>query len=244
MKFSDIPKFVINLKRRPDRLESIKKEMDYMGWDYEIFEGVDIGSYMGCTLSHFEIFKIAEERGYQKVMIIEDDTQFMPFSHDLISKIESELSDFQYFNFGPTLNRKVNVSETYHYLLDLKNLPPKQNEEQRGIYTTNCCIYDVSIFDLIKKINEVQFHDGSFYYAIDDYIYQFVMPNCDSYCPIIPITTQGNDYSDVSGGMYNNFYTQTYNWNLYSPIKLSHEYLNSNTNSEKKINKIKDIITL
>jgi hypothetical protein len=244
MKFSEIPKFVINLKRRPDRLESIKKEMDYMGWDYEIFEGVDIGSYMGCTLSHFEIFKIAEERGYKKVMIIEDDTQFMPFAHDLIEKIESEIGEFDYINFGPTLNRKLNIAEGFKYLLDLRNMPPKEREEQRGIYTTNCCIYDSSIFDMIRKIDDVKFHDGSFYYAIDDYIYQFVMPNSVSYCPILPITTQGNDYSDVSGGMYNNFYTQTYNWNHNSPLRLPGEFSDMGKNLQKKENKIKDKINI
>lgn len=244
MKFSEIPKFVINLKRRPDRLKSIQEELDYMGWEYEIFDAVDVGSYMGCTKSHLEIFKIAEERGYKKIMIIEDDTLFMPFAHDLIEKIESEIGEFDYINFGPTLNRKLNIAEGLNYLLDLKDMPPKEREDQRGIYTTNCCVYDSSIFDMIRKIDEVQFHDGSFYYAIDDYIYQFVMPNCISYCPILPITTQGNDYSDVSGGMYNNFYTQTYNWNLCSPVKLPHEFGNSALNKEKKLNKVKDIINL
>ena len=28
--FNEIPKFVINLERRPDRLESVKKEFDYI----------------------------------------------------------------------------------------------------------------------------------------------------------------------------------------------------------------------
>jgi len=31
MKFNDIPKFVVNLERRPDRLERVKKEMEYIG---------------------------------------------------------------------------------------------------------------------------------------------------------------------------------------------------------------------
>jgi GR25 family glycosyltransferase involved in LPS biosynthesis len=47
MKFADIPKFVINLDRRPDRLESITKEMEYIGWDFERFAGIDTNSYMG-----------------------------------------------------------------------------------------------------------------------------------------------------------------------------------------------------
>ena len=38
MKFADIPKFVINLDRRPDRLESITKEMEYQNLDIQLSE--------------------------------------------------------------------------------------------------------------------------------------------------------------------------------------------------------------
>ena len=55
MKFADIPKFVINLDRRPDRLESITKEMEYIGWDFERFAAIDTNSYMGITKSTFEL---------------------------------------------------------------------------------------------------------------------------------------------------------------------------------------------
>ena len=75
------------------------------------------------------------------------------------------------------------------------------------------------------------------YYAIDDYIYQFILPIKQSYSPILPIAPQKNSYSDVSHGMYNNFYTQTYNWNQYSPIKISGQYLNESENKKIKIQK-------
>jgi hypothetical protein len=55
-----------------------------------------------------------------------------------------------------------------------------------------------------------------------------------SYTPILPIAPQKNSYSDVSHGMYNNFYTQTYNWNQYSPIKIHHTYLNEPENKKIK----------
>ena len=63
MNITNIPKFVVNLERRPDRLEHIQKEMDYMGWEYELFKAVDLNNHGGCTLSHTEIIKIAKERG-------------------------------------------------------------------------------------------------------------------------------------------------------------------------------------
>ena len=46
-----------------------------------------------------------------------------------------------------------------------------------------------------------------------------------------------SSWSDVSQGQYNNFYTQTYNWNLYSPCKIPSEYLNGTLTQDLKDNK-------
>ena len=52
MKFNEIPKFVINLERRPDRLEKVKKELEYIGWDYEVFKAIDTKSTMDFGKFH------------------------------------------------------------------------------------------------------------------------------------------------------------------------------------------------
>ncbi len=57
MNLSQVPKFVVNLERRLDRLEHIQKEMKYIGWDYELFKAVDLNNHGGCSLSHVEILK-------------------------------------------------------------------------------------------------------------------------------------------------------------------------------------------
>jgi hypothetical protein len=35
--FSEIKKIVINLEKRSDRLEKFRKEMEWIGWEFEIF---------------------------------------------------------------------------------------------------------------------------------------------------------------------------------------------------------------
>lgn len=235
MNIKNTPKFVINLERRPDRLEHIKKEMDYMDWDYELFKAVDLNHHGGCTLSHVEVIKIAKERGYKSVMVIEDDCTFLPYSKDLINKIDSETQDFDFgiINLAPTLNRPVNRSEDQPLFLDITNLPPKKDYE-RGIFATNMMIYHESIYD---KVLEMEKPEILGYYAIDDYIYQFILPIKQSYCPLLPVAPQISSWSDVSQGEYNNFYTQTYNWNLYSPCKIPSEYLHGTLTQELKNNK-------
>ena len=107
--FESIPKFVVNLDRRPDRLEHITTELNYIGWKWERFSGVDLNSYMGITKSTLSIINIAKERKYPRVMIIEDDSCFMPYSKSLLNEIERKYThlDFGIFNLSPTLNRPV-----------------------------------------------------------------------------------------------------------------------------------------
>lgn len=237
MKFSEIPKFVINLENRPENLENIRKEMDYIGWDWERFNAVNRGDYMGCTLSHLEIIKIAKERGYKRVMAIEDDCIFMPYAKSFLAKIEEQIGDIQFgvFNVTPTLNTKLNVSDKYDTLLDLTNLPLNHTENYAQTFATNMLIYDASVYEEIPKISENSFSvSGDFYHPIDGYLAKHIYPTFQSYCPILPIAPQRRSYSDVSHGMYNNFYTQTYNWNLYSPFKIPNEFKDEERNELMK----------
>ena len=244
MRIQDIPKFVVNLKRRPDRLERFRKQMEYLGWDYEVFEAIDTNSYMGITKSQLAIIEIAKERGYSKVMIMEDDCEIMPYARDFIKKLNTEVEhlDYAILNLSPTLNRHIDRASDFKYLLDITNLPEKRDPNHRDIYAANMIIYDASIYDEMFKISEVAFQSGEYFYALDDFIFQFVVQKFQSYCPIVPVSTQGNDWSDISQGNYNNFYLQTYNWNLYSPIKIPGQFCNDDLNKQKRENNLKEFI--
>ena len=242
MDLNNIYKYVVNLDRRTDRMESIKFEMDYIGWEYERFSAIDTNSHGGCSLSHIEIIKQAISKGLDEVMVIEDDCSVMPYAKSLIEKITSDTEDAEYgiLNLSPTLNRPVNKSERHSTLLDLTNFPPMM-EHHRGIFATNMIVYHHSIYDEVLKLEPREFLG---YYAIDDFIYQFVMSKHQSYAPVLPIAPQISDWSDVSHGNYNNFYTQTYNWNQYSPIKIPSEFLNLGYNIQTKQEKLFHDISL
>ena len=232
MIFTDAPKFVVNLERRKDRLESIKKEMDYIGWQYEYFQAVDTNSHVGCTKSHLEIIKLAKERNYEKVLVVEDDCTIMPYAKSFIEQCEknSDGIEFAIINLAPTLNRPVNVSQKFPWFLDITNLPPKE-EHHRGIFATNIIMYHHTIYD---KVLEMEQESNMRFFAIDDFIYQFITSVKESYAPILPIAPQRRDWSDVSPGEYNNFYAQTYNWNLYSDCKIPREFMEYKDNMETK----------
>lgn len=79
-----IPKFVINLDKRPERLEALKEELPYLFKDpsFERFSGLLFpekgrkAGMKGCGESHKAIIRIAKERGYPNVLIMEDDMIF------------------------------------------------------------------------------------------------------------------------------------------------------------------------
>lgn len=69
--------FIINLKERTDRWTDIMLEMEEMQVPLDKIERFDAirheKSFMGCTMSHLACMRLAQQRGYQNVLILEDD---------------------------------------------------------------------------------------------------------------------------------------------------------------------------
>lgn len=91
--------FYINLEYRKDRKEEIETELikyDLLNKS-ERFVGFHIPEQgiLGCSKSHLEVLKIARERGYQHILILEDDFEFVvtkeEFERKLTGFFESKL---------------------------------------------------------------------------------------------------------------------------------------------------------
>jgi glycosyl transferase family 25 len=70
--------FYINLDKRKDRLAEIKNELQRYNLHAERFAAIEkeMGS-LGCSMSHLAVLKIARERDYPYVLILEDDFTFL-----------------------------------------------------------------------------------------------------------------------------------------------------------------------
>lgn len=91
--------FFINLDHRTDRLSEIEGELASHGLLHicERFPGIyheTIGG-VGCTQSHIEVLKLAKERGYGRVLILEDDFMFTVSKDDFQEKID-KLDDIEF----------------------------------------------------------------------------------------------------------------------------------------------------
>jgi len=70
--------FYINLDRRTDRREEIDSDLAKYGLNAERFTGIPHNEgIVGCGQSHLAVMKLARERGYKNVLILEDDFTFI-----------------------------------------------------------------------------------------------------------------------------------------------------------------------
>jgi glycosyl transferase family 25 len=78
--------FVINLEYRVDRRIAMQKQLSRIRWNADFFPAIrprsaadfpSIGS-RGCFLSHLSVLKNARDAGAQRLVILEDDVNFLP----------------------------------------------------------------------------------------------------------------------------------------------------------------------
>jgi len=88
----------INLNKRTDRKEMVENELTNFGLPFERYAAIETPGFgtLGCGLSHLNVLKLAKERGYQNILILEDDFTF------LVNKqqFEEELTTFFELNIG------------------------------------------------------------------------------------------------------------------------------------------------
>ena len=79
----------INLERRVDRLHEITEELTKFNLVGERFNAIpNSKGIVGCGYSHLEVLKIAKQRGYKNILILEDDFTFLVPKE----KLEEELT--------------------------------------------------------------------------------------------------------------------------------------------------------
>ena len=83
--------YCINLKKRQDRLELLKKNIP-ADFNLIIIEAVEHkNGSIGCGLSHQKIIKLAIEKNMDRVLVIEDDNVFSDNCIDILTKVLYEI---------------------------------------------------------------------------------------------------------------------------------------------------------
>jgi len=91
--------FYINLDRRTDRRDLIEMDLAKIGLDAERFPGIPFEpGIVGCGKSHLAVIKMAKERGYKNVLILEDDFTFLVSKEELDVALEKFFSNIKEYD--------------------------------------------------------------------------------------------------------------------------------------------------
>ena len=75
---------------------------------------------LGCRASHLEIVKIAKERNYKKILILEDDIKILKDPNELLITNENILNDWNFLYFGGLMENffRNQIVTTHAYALN------------------------------------------------------------------------------------------------------------------------------
>jgi glycosyl transferase family 25 len=182
--------FYINLDKRTDRKEALEKELSQYGIEYERFSAVyDPFGAVGCSKSHLGVIKLAKERGYKRILILEDDFSFV-VSRDIFENTVEQVCEnsFDVCLMAYNTIRSRPVPETYWRKVLFS-------------YSLSCYIVNSHYYDTIISLVEPsipllkQTHQKE-KYAIDS-VLATIQERDNWYESTVRIGVQAPSYSDI-----------------------------------------------
>jgi len=204
--------YLLNLHRRPDRLEESRSRLDPLGINYQVFNGVD-GSvmnyiwkkmenhhfsnpaYLGCSLSHLSIYQDAISKGYQRILIIEDDNLV---NKNIVQIFEDltipDWTDLLYIGYIP-LNDDCSMWDYNGWGINSQNAISDRTFRPKNLW--GLFAYGISL-DLMREM--VQVYNMEFPMEIDRYFVNNIQTRGGSVA-IVPqlFCCQDGVYSDNLG---------------------------------------------
>lgn len=185
--------FYINLDKRNDRKEQIEKQLfDYGITNYERIAAVfhPMGS-VGCGLSHLKVLQIAKERGYKRILILEDDFEFLVSKEEFEKNIE-KLKDVNFEACFLSYNLLDFVQSEEHDFL----LRAFKCHTSAG-YIINKTSFDMLIKE-IQETNHLLEQTGYHWIYANDVVWNKLQKKYIWYCFKTRIGKQRNGFSDIT----------------------------------------------
>jgi GR25 family glycosyltransferase involved in LPS biosynthesis len=126
--------YCINLDNRKDRWDNISKRFTDRNIFVNRFSAINKpeNSRLGCIMSHISIIEDAKKNGYDRILVFEDDCDFLDtFDSNILTKLD----DWELFYFGYNSHKEMLVENG---LVNINNC-----------YSTHAIAYNESIYDFI-----------------------------------------------------------------------------------------------
>ena len=186
--------FYINLAHRTDRRSEIEYELETMGLNQqsERFDAVLMkpGPF-GCGYSHIGVLKIAKERGYKNVLILEDDFMFVVDKETLETQCKIFFENVKEYNVC-MLSYNTMKSEECKYPFLNKVI----DSHTASGYLVNENFYDILIDNFETAMKNLKNGFQHWLYSIDQ-SWKVLQPTSEWYQFKIRIGKQRPSYSDI-----------------------------------------------
>ena len=179
--------FYINLDSRPDRNQFCLQQLSSIGVPNEKIERFSAiknkEGAIGCTLSHIKCLKLAIEKGYENVMIVEDDIHFtkpvwFKEQFEKLFEYDFDVNLFDFEKIDQHMIRVLGANTTTGYLV------------QKHYYQKLLDNYKQGLELLLRTGNKPL-------YAIDSYALR-TLHHVDNWITFSLLTvTQVESYSDI-----------------------------------------------
>lgn len=185
--------FYINIAHRTDRRSEIENELVMYDLSAERFEAIytpGCGS-IGCSYSHLAVLKLARERGYKNVLIMEDDFKFTVTREEFEEGLEKFFSSgisYDICMLGYNLKNGV-VSDNYPFLTRV------YNAQTTSAYLVNESMYNrlIALYEWSSPLMESTREHWN--YACDQ-SWKQLQPITEWYCFTRRMGIQRPSYSD------------------------------------------------
>lgn len=163
-----------------DEFNNFKKSKKQSGLSQSYIDRGYLEGCFGCILSHYNVIKLAKERGYDAVTILEDDFQFKPEWNEKLAKCLDDLKDRNWdmlYLSGNNIESAIPITD---------NIGKTVKCFTTGAYIMRSTIYDYVLDNLLNYGQE-----------IDVFYTETVQKKFNVYTPKKNIIRQAPSYSDI-----------------------------------------------
>jgi hypothetical protein len=181
----------INLDRRSDRRAEIETELSKTPLVYERFTAVDRPDNppIGCTQSHLEALKFARNRGYESVIIFEDDFQFLVGPATFNRILANVPTDYDVVMFGYNIVQSEPYNEMFGRVLEAQTA---------SAYLVHSRFYDTLIANLEEGLSRFILNPSYHWLYINDQYWKRLQPGARWYYTLDRTGKQRPSYSDLA----------------------------------------------
>lgn len=179
----------INLDRRVDRRTQFEEDCRRMDLVVERFSAIEHAvPALGATRSHLEVLKLARDRGYESILVFEDDIEFFLSRSEMDTMLASLPEDYDVVMMDYYLNASTPYNDLVVRVTDAQSA---------SCYLVHSRFYDRLIANLEEAVRLYEANPHCHWLYIVDQYWKHLQPVSNWYALRSRLGRQRPGYSDL-----------------------------------------------